>query len=486
MLGWHLIDTIILIIYLIIALGIGIYSSKRKTETVEDYAIAGKSVSTFAIVATLIATNMGGGSAMGRSGLAWFEGAKSLTPFLGGWLVGIPLLILITDKIRATNCVSVADLMNKRYGKKARLVSSILVAINALLIVALGYLSFGTIFAYVGESIGITKEVGSLVACIITIIYTSVGGYYAVVMTDVFQFVVFMISIVLIAPMFLMNSVGGFGKILEFGQLNNISILNPFQGLSIELIGLMLLWAIVWLTDPMVYQRVISAESDKAIKKSLLYYIPTELIFGLSLVILSISGRMLMPNLVEQYGTSEAVLPAIIVNYLPPVVAGLSFASILSILMSTIDSCLLVVGHTVMEDIIMPYKEKKGDPIDDKKAIKNLKWLTFTIGIVALIVSYKMSSIWFAMVFALSAYAPSILWPLVFSVTWEKATEVASIITMLVTFAFVSIINIFNINIFGLAPDSASLIVGIPLSLILMVGLSLFTYKEDVENIDTI
>ncbi|NLZ54526.1 MAG: hypothetical protein GX892_15555, partial [Thermoanaerobacteraceae bacterium] len=154
MTSWHIIDTVVVIIYLIATLLIGIYASKHKTETTADYATAGKSITTFALIATLLATNMGGGAAMGRSGLAWDLGVAGLTPFIGGWAIGIPILLCLTKKIRATNCISIADLMNKRYGKKVRLISSILVSLNALLIVALGYLSLGTIFSYVGQDIG--------------------------------------------------------------------------------------------------------------------------------------------------------------------------------------------------------------------------------------------------------------------------------------------------------------------------------------------
>lgn len=473
MTGWHAVDTVIIVIYLIVTLVIGIYASKFKTQTTKEYAIAGKTVTAFALLTTFLATNMGGGSALGRSGLAWDVGAKALTPFMGGWLVGIPLLIFLSNKIRRTDCISLPDIMNKRYGKEARVLSSILVSITALLYVALCYLSFGTVFAYVGKSIGMTKEIGSTIGCIVAIVYTSIGGYYAVVATDVIQFVIFMGAVVLFVPGFLSGSVGGFNKIVEFAAQNGISMFNPFQGFDVALLSLMSLWAIVWLTDPMIYQRVLSGKDDRTTKKALLWYIPSEAIFGFALVIIAIAGRMLMPDLPEIYGTAEAVLPAVVVNYLPPIIAGLAFVAIVSILMSTIDSCLIVVSTTIMEDIIRPFMPK----MTEKKAIRNLKWLTFIIGIVALIISYKMTGIWFAMIFALSAYSPAMLWPVVFSYTWEKATKEAAVITILSIFIFVSAINIFGINILGLTPDVASLIVGIPLGLLIMVVSSLLTYK---------
>lgn len=480
--SWTMWDSFVVLAYLVSCLAIGYYANRRATLTSTDYVIAGRTLPFGIILATLVATNMGGGSALGRSGLAWSEGAGAVMPFMGGWLIGIPLLIFLAGKIRATGCVSIAEIFYKRYGKSAQIVASIIVAINALLFVALQYLAFGTVLSFAASSLGIGKEIGAVIGFIVTIVYTTIGGFYAVVWSDVLQFIVFLGTVVVILPITLMSATGGVSEIARFAVMNKLPLLNPFGQFSIALLSLLFLWAAVWVTDPMIYQRVLASRDNKTIKKALLAYIPCEAVFGFAIVFITVGARMLMPNLPQTAGTVEAVLPMVVIRYLPPVLTGLAFSALIAILMSTIDSCLLVASTTILQDILTPLVPRLSRQHDH---LSYMRIVTLIVGLVALGISFAFPTVWFAMVFALSAYTPAILWPLVLGLLWVKASKQGAIITMISVWLFVAIIVLGRIQIMGLPPDVASVLIGIPLGGALMWISSSLTFRLDPQPVQT-
>jgi len=95
-----------------------------------------------------------------------------------------------------------------------------------------------------------------------------------------------------------------------------------------------------------------AARSGKVIKNSLFVTAGVYLYWSVIVVIIGILGISLLPQLVSTYGSTDAVIPAMIVKFLPPGIVGLCLAGLMAVMMSTASVALLISGTTIANDVI--------------------------------------------------------------------------------------------------------------------------------------
>ncbi len=124
-----------ILIYLFVLTGIGVYKS-RQVKTEADFAVAGRSLSPWVMVCTMLAVWIGTGSIVGNAGQAFRDGPAALAlPF--GTFFGMILLSLIAYKARSIEVSSVPEIIGQRYGRTARLL-----AVTALIIAYMVIVSY--------------------------------------------------------------------------------------------------------------------------------------------------------------------------------------------------------------------------------------------------------------------------------------------------------------------------------------------------------
>ena len=108
--------------YVAMLMGVGIWKS-RTTKTPEDFMVAGRSVSTWYLVGTLVCTWVGSGSLFGGAGLAFRMGIGDLWMSAGAWL-GIIIVMFIAGRVRRIADYTVAEILERRYTSTARLLGT--------------------------------------------------------------------------------------------------------------------------------------------------------------------------------------------------------------------------------------------------------------------------------------------------------------------------------------------------------------------------
>ncbi|MBN2269895.1 MAG: sodium:solute symporter family protein [Sedimentisphaerales bacterium] len=121
-------------IYMLILTGIGIYKS-RQVKTQEDFTVAGRTLSPWIMVCTMLAVWIGTGSIVGNAGKAYQVGMAAL--FLPvGTFIGMILLSFIATRARSIEALSVPEIIGRRFGATARMLAVIALVIAYMVIVS--------------------------------------------------------------------------------------------------------------------------------------------------------------------------------------------------------------------------------------------------------------------------------------------------------------------------------------------------------------
>ncbi len=121
-------------IYLFVLTGISIYKS-RQVRTQEDFAVAGRSLSPWIMVCTMLAVWIGTGSIVGNAGKAYQVGlAAFFLPI--GTFIGMILLSFIATRVRNIEALSVPEIIGRRFGAAARMLAVIALIIAYMVIVS--------------------------------------------------------------------------------------------------------------------------------------------------------------------------------------------------------------------------------------------------------------------------------------------------------------------------------------------------------------
>lgn len=409
-------DLIIIGIYLLTMISIGIYAIRRVKNS-GDYYVAGRSFGPFVLMATVCATIIGGSGLMGRAGVAYSSGFKAVMtaiPYLLGMFIFSGISGKISDVGMKYNISSIPELFDLRFGKPAKIILSCLLAFTMMGTVASQVTATGTIVNMLGGDIGLTYEVGALIACVVFMLYTATSGLFGVVYTDVLQFYILILFVYILIPIASLFKVGGFSN---FTANLDPNLVRPYVDGNI--LGDIVTYLVFTMAGAEMWQRAFSAKDRKAAKKGMLlgtsvYGVTILLVFFMGIVAHQIIGD----NVLAQYGTTDAVVPALAIAVLPIGLTGVALAGILSVIMSTADSYLLVSVQTCVSDI-----GKTIDPaMSEKKELRLSRLFSVILPIGALVIALYMKNAYNILMFAWSFYAAAAGVPAFAALFWKKAT----------------------------------------------------------------
>ena len=421
------IDYIILALYMAAMLGIG-FIAKGRINNMDDFILGGRRFNKFALVGTILATMVGSGMTMGAAGNVYSYGATGTTLWVyAGFAIGLITLGFMSKAIRETNARSLAEIVSKSFGVHSRLAAAIVVVLYAVCLVAINIAGLRTIIIYVfGDHITLSIPLATAIAALIAITYTAMGGFYAVVWTDVAQLAIMILGVFIIGPIVGIHMIDGGLETITTAYTNaGSSLTNPLaNGFSSASLGFMLSYFLACPGDPTMPQRVLSAKDDHTSKVSFITSGVIAIYFGIAMLIIGGAIYVLMPNI----DVADSVLPAFIMKYYPPVIKGITMAGLIAAIMSSFDSFLILSTTHIMYDIGRIVKPD----LKDSTIAKALPYLTVAMGIARIIVALFITSLlsYLAMVFSIvgAALVPVLFASLYFKTKTSKIAATASII----------------------------------------------------------
>ncbi|WP_156855272.1 hypothetical protein [Oceanobacillus sp. AG] len=198
-------DFFLIIIYFAVLITIGFLSIK-KIKSQADYVVAGRRLGYGSFVPAMAAVVLGGASTFGGTALGYQFGISGMwmVTMIGLGIIGFGLFF--TNKLGNLNIFSVSELLANRFGFSSRLYSAIIIIVYNIMVMVTSTIAVGVLFSTLFEwSLFFAIFIGGAVV----VIYTLLGGMWAVTMTDVMQFWVMTIGLILILLPFSFFQLGG-------------------------------------------------------------------------------------------------------------------------------------------------------------------------------------------------------------------------------------------------------------------------------------
>ena len=344
------------ILFLLLFTLVGIYSSSRQQNTTADYLLASRNVNPWLTGLSAFATAHSGGMFISTIGWTYTVGISSIW-LLVGWFFGDYLAWFFVHKrlrivSEATNCETIgAFLGQKKQGYSAIAAISALITIAFLGAYAAAQLLAGSKALHV--IFGWNSSGGIILGASIVITYCFSGGIRASIWTDALQSVLMMIAMILLLVIAL-RSCGGIGGLWQqLGEINP-SLIDPVpQGLEYGFGLFMLSWLVAGLgvvgqPHIMVRAMVIDDVAKLGISRNL--YAISYLVFSTAAVLVGLSARILLPNLING-GDPELALPQMAIALLPAILVGVILAGIFAAVVSTADSQILACSAALTQDL---------------------------------------------------------------------------------------------------------------------------------------
>ena len=196
---------IVFFFYLLI-FGVGIWSGRKGEDTSSDsFLLAGRKLPLWIAMLTMAATWLGGGyingtaEAASESGLVWVQAP---------WGYGLSLIIggiFFAKKMRRYQFRTMLDPLAQRFGEKSTGLFFIPAVLGDTFWIAAILTALGTTFSVI---IGLDTQTSIIVSAVIAILYTTMGGLWSVVYTDIVQLALIIVGLLLVLP-FILTGAGG-------------------------------------------------------------------------------------------------------------------------------------------------------------------------------------------------------------------------------------------------------------------------------------
>lgn len=494
--GWILVA---FVLYLLMMIVIGAIYSKKSSNT-EEYFLGGRNLGGFVAALSAQASDMSGWLLMGLPGAIFVWGINGGDGWCAvGLLIGTILNWLIVASrlrkytIKAGNAVTLPMFFENRYRdqkKTLMLVSSIVIVIFFAVYCASALAAGGQLFQSI---FGVDYKIALTLGALVILIYTFLGGFMAVCVTDFIQGTLMLIAL-LAVPIFAVVFMGNAGLSVSAGLTDAIAenpgFVNLFHGATPVGVISGLAWGLGYFGMPHILVRFMAVKSEKEMTKSKGVAITWVTISLIMAAVIGIVGRAYMDfDKMNEVGTEKIFIEMIKKVFTEemnaPIVAGIFLCGILAAIMSTADSQLLVSASAVAEDIFKGVIKKDAS---DKKVMIVSRATIVIIAILAYIIAWNPNSSVMSLVSDAWAGLGSAFGPLVLMSLFWKRTNLPGAIAGLVSGAGVVILWDYIPVVAGETIKAAtglySLAVGFPVSLIFIILVSLITKAPAQEIVD--
>lgn len=510
----------ILIAYLILMIGIGVYCH-RKTSNVSDFVLGGRSIGAWFTAFAYGTSYFSAVVFIGYAGqFGWNYGVSATWIGIGNAVIGSLLAWLVlgerTRKMsKHLNSSTMPEFFEKRYDSKGlKTAAALIVFIFLIPYTASVYNGLSRLF---NMAFNIPYSVCIWCMAVFTAIYVILGGYKATAINDFIQGIImlFGISAVVVCAV---NHKGGLSEaISQLGQIEDKNVpLNSLNSLfgpdPINLLGVVILTSLGTWGLPQMIQKFYAIKSKDAITKgTVISTIFAVVVAGGSYFLggfgrlygsadeenAKLTGRMLIeknPNGKLQF---DSIVPGMLKEALPEILIGLVVILVLSASMSTLSSLVLTSSSTLTIDLIKPRMKKE---MTEKNQILIMRILIAVFLLVSVIIALNPNAyISTLMSISWGALAGAFLAPFMYGLFSKKVTK-AAVWTSFICGVGITVVHmvIFSLGLFPQAVQAVSSIklsIASPINagafamifgLIIVPIVSAFTKKPDEKYVDSI
>ncbi|MFC0308958.1 sodium/pantothenate symporter [Gallibacterium trehalosifermentans] len=452
-----------LVIYLAFIFGAAFYaySKRQKGDFLTEYYVGNRSMTGFVLAMTTAATYasassfVGGPGAAYKFGLGWVLLAMIQVPVV--WLALGTLGKKFAMLSRETNALTINDLLLYRYKNKY------LVWISCISLLFAFFAAMTVQFIggarLLETTIGLNYTQALLIFAVTVGLYTFIGGFRAVVLTDAIQGTVMIIGTMILLGGVIYAAGGVESAVTKLSEIDPalVSPYGPNEMLSFSFMAsfwILVCFGVIGLPHTAV--RCMSYKDSKALHRGMIIGTIVLSIIMLGMHLAGALGRVIIPDLT----IPDQVIPALMVQVLPPIVAGIFLAAPMSAIMSTIDAQLIQSSSIFVKDLYLSAKPESAKNQKKISRFSSLITLLFS-GLLVLAALNPPDMIIWLNLFAFGGLEAAFLWVIILGLYWDKANAYGAIASMVTGLGSYIAFTTAALKPFGLHAIVPSLVFGL-------------------------
>lgn len=388
-----LVDYAMIVAYFVAIFLIGLYFS-RKQDTSAEFSLGNRQVKWWAAGISMFATGASAISFIAVPALAFSTNLVWLFPLVAGIPAYFATAYLIYPMLRRLEIASTYEYLERRFNRLLRIIASLQAIIfqsfvRAAVVLLLPSLAISSVT-------GINVYTSVLIMGVITTIYTAIGGFEAVIWTEVLQAALMLLAPVAIIWVCIAGLPGGLGEFWSTGIAYakfDFAVLSwdaTVPAVWMLVIGTFLSATVASAGDQPVIQRVFSAPLHEVRRVNATFTV-CAIIIGVMTNIMGIAIFAYFrahPGMLDPLSQNDQIVPLFVTQAMPLAFPGIVIAAIFAAAMSTVASSMNSVATIFTEDFYVKMRPQSSD----KERLLTLKIGSYVVGIIGTAMALLLAS----------------------------------------------------------------------------------------------
>jgi SSS family solute:Na+ symporter len=410
------VDYTVIVVYLAGMLAMG-WWGMRRAKSKSEFLVAGRRLGPAMYSGTMAAIVLGGASTIGGVGLGYQYGLS------GAWMVftiGLGLLALsvfFSARIARLKVYTVSEMLDLRYGGRAGVISGVVMWAYTLMLAVTSTIAYATIFDVLFD---MNRTLAIIIGGSIVVAYSTLGGMWSITITDMVQFVVKTVGVLLLLLPIAVVKAGGFS---EMKAKLPTEYFDPLGIGGETIFTYVLIYTFGMLIGQDIWQRVFTARSDKTAKWGGTVAGTYCLVYALAGAVIGTAAKVMYPTL----PSADTAFATIVKDELPVGVRGLVLAAALAAVMSTSSGALIACATVANNDIWTKLRGavrrdgevRGGEPHDE---VKGNRVFILVMGVAVICTAIALNNVVEALTVAYNLLVGGLLVPILGGLLWKRGT----------------------------------------------------------------
>jgi len=417
--------------YLLVTIAIGLLAARR-VHNAKDYLVAGRSLPLYMNVATVFATWFGAETVLSVSATFAKDGLGGVPgdPF-GATLCLVLAALLFARLFYRMNLLTIGDFYKHRYGKLIEVLTAGAITASYLGWTSAQLTALGLVIHVLsGGAVALNEAI--LIGAAVVVVYTLFGGMWSVAFTDLFQTVVILIGLSLVAWL-VGDLAGGAGKVISQAAADGKFNFFPSDSAGWwAMAGAFFAFAFGSIPQQDVFQRMTSAKDEKTAVRGTIIGAGVYFCFAFVPIFIAYAALVADPSMAQLFGDEDArviqrILPDLVLSKMPLWAQVLFFGALLSAILSTASGALLAPTALFTENVLRPFVPR----MSDRQFLLLLRVILVTFTACALLFALNSKSTMYEMVQnAYNVTLAGAFVPLVAGAYWKRATTQGALLSI--------------------------------------------------------